>query len=143
MRRLNAGEHNFTSWDGTHLFYRSWHPRCLQGKALVLFHSGHEHSGRLAHVVEALDIPGVSFFAWDARGHGLSPGKRGYADSFRDLVRDADSFIGALISEFDIPEEDIAVLGHPFFQLPSELLGIGLGYCPDRSPHLAQEVGLV
>lgn len=112
MTSLNTGEHSFTSWDGARLFYRSWHPRCLQGKAVVLFHSGHEHSGRMAHVVEALDIPGVSFFAWDARGHGLSPGKRGYADSFHDLVRDADAFIAALTREFDIPEEDIAVLGH-------------------------------
>jgi len=109
---LITREHTFRSSDGTELFYRAWHPGCLQGKALVLFHSGHEHSGRLAHIPEALDLPGVSFFAWDARGHGLSPGKRGYADSFQDLIRDADVFVGALIEEFGFREEDIALLGN-------------------------------
>jgi len=33
-----------------------------------MFHRGHEHSGRLAHLVDELDLPDCDFFAWDARG---------------------------------------------------------------------------
>lgn len=41
------GEHFFTSSDNTALFYRHW-PALQPGakKVIVLFHRGHEHSGR-------------------------------------------------------------------------------------------------
>ena len=41
--------------------------------------------GRMAHLVDELDLPDFDFFAWDARGHGRSPGARGHAPSFGDL----------------------------------------------------------
>src|SRR3954467_5304884 len=43
---MNATEHTLTSWDGSQLFYRAWIPNPLPKKALLLFHRGHEHSGR-------------------------------------------------------------------------------------------------
>ena len=41
------GEHFFTTSDNTALFYRHW-PALQPGakKVIVLFHRGHEHSGR-------------------------------------------------------------------------------------------------
>ena len=51
--------------------------------AIVLFHRGHEHSGRMAHLVDELDLPDFDFFAWDARGHGRSPGERGFSAEHR------------------------------------------------------------
>ena len=56
--------------------------------AIVMFHRGHEHSGRMAHLPDELDLPDFDFFAWDARGHGRSPGARGHAPSFGTSVRD-------------------------------------------------------
>ena len=53
--------------------------------AVVLFHRGHEHGGRMAHLVDELDLPDFAFFAWDARGHGRSPGERGYSAEPRRL----------------------------------------------------------
>jgi hypothetical protein len=50
--------------------------------AIVLFHRGHEHGGRVAHLVDELDLPDFAFYAWDARGHGRSPGERGHSPSF-------------------------------------------------------------
>ena len=52
--------------------------RAAERAAVVLFHRGHEHGGRIAHLVDELDLPEFDFFAWDARGHGRSPGERGY-----------------------------------------------------------------
>lgn len=45
-------------------------------KAILLFHRGHEHSGRMAHLVEELQLPEFDFFAWDARGRAESPGEQ-------------------------------------------------------------------
>ncbi len=109
---LVCHEHRFHSWDGTELFYRAWHPGHSRDKALILFHGGHEHSGRFQDLVESLDLSDVSVFAWDARGHGRSPGARGDARHFHDLVRDADRFIAHVRDAHGIEIEDMVVLGH-------------------------------
>ena len=67
-------EHTMTLPDGVELFYRAWLPSVPTQKSLVIFHRGHEHSGRVQDIVEALDLRDVAIFAWDARGHGLRPG---------------------------------------------------------------------
>src|SRR6184192_983655 len=43
---MEATEHAMTSWDGAELFYRAWIPCERTDKAILLFHRGHEHSGR-------------------------------------------------------------------------------------------------
>ncbi|MBI3028242.1 MAG: alpha/beta fold hydrolase [Candidatus Rokubacteria bacterium] len=109
---LKPTEHFMTTWDGSRLFYRAWQPPIPSHKALVLFHRGHEHSGRLEDVVNALALDDVFVFAWDARGHGLSPGERGYANSFADLVKDAEAFVQHISTAHDIPVENMVVLAH-------------------------------
>ena len=51
-----AVERTFATFDGTELFYRFWPsiPAASKG-AIVLFHRGHEHGGRMAHLVDELD----------------------------------------------------------------------------------------
>ena len=44
------------TWDGTRLFYRAWLPASPTNKALILFHRGHEHSGRFQELVDSLDL---------------------------------------------------------------------------------------
>jgi alpha-beta hydrolase superfamily lysophospholipase len=85
---MNMTEHRFKSWDGTELFYRSWLPATPAKKALLLFHRGHEHSGRWQETVEALKLDDVAVFAWDARGHGHSPGDRGSAENLAAVIGD-------------------------------------------------------
>jgi alpha-beta hydrolase superfamily lysophospholipase/ubiquinone/menaquinone biosynthesis C-methylase UbiE len=105
-------ENTMTTWDGTKLFYRAWLPALPTSKALILFHRGHEHSGRFQELVDALDLEDVSVFAWDARGHGKSPGERGYATNFACLVKDADCFVRFIAQEHQVPMQNIVVLGH-------------------------------
>src|SRR2546421_83959 len=78
---MKMTEHSMKSWDGTPLFYRAWKPGRPTDKALLLFHRGHEHSGRWQEVVDLLKLDEFSIFAWDARGHGQSPGDRGSAEN--------------------------------------------------------------
>ena len=104
--------HALTLEDGTQLFYRAWIPSEPAQRALVIFHRGHEHSGRLEDVVRDLHLRDIAVFAWDARGHGHSEGPRGYAPSFSCTARDTDEFIRHVSHTHGIQVEDMVVLGH-------------------------------
>jgi len=104
-------ERHFATHDGQSLFYRHW--PATQGPrrgAVVLFHRGHEHGARMAHLVDELNLPDFDFFAWDARGHGRSPGQRGYSPSFATSVRDVQTFIDHIGEVHGVPERDIHVI---------------------------------
>ncbi|PSS59243.1 bifunctional alpha/beta hydrolase/class I SAM-dependent methyltransferase [Pseudomonas sp. BBP2017] len=109
-----AQDQTFTTHDGVALFYRHWPARSAAPdeprKAVLLFHRGHEHSGRIAHLVDELDLADVDFFAWDARGHGQSPGARGDSPSFATSARDVQTFCEHLAQAHGIDEENIAVI---------------------------------
>ena len=127
-------EQFFTTWDGARLFYRAWMPpeaspekppEHSATRALVLFHRGHEHSGRFDELARRLGLAGFAVFAWDARGHGKSRTEAGVTpheaggtacptstDSFACLVRDADCFVKHLVREHGIAIEDVAVVAH-------------------------------
>ncbi len=108
--RFTASEHTNTQPDGVELFYRAWLPATPTEKSLVIFHRGHEHSGRVQDIVEALDLADVAVFAWDARGHGRTPGERGYAPHFATLVKDVDCFVRHLAETFGKRPENMVVL---------------------------------
>lgn len=105
-----AQELSFTTHDGVSLFYRHWPSTLPRRGCVVMFHRGHEHSGRMAHLVDELGLPDFDVFAWDARGHGRSPGERGYSPSFATSVRDVQTFIEHIRDTYGIAEEDMAIL---------------------------------
>src|SRR5574338_805296 len=109
---MEAVETTFTTWDGAELFFRSWIPNIAAEKALLLFHRGHEHSGRWQETVDSLGLDEVAIFAWDARGHGRSPGRRGAARELRDLIKDVDAFVRHISSEHGIALENMVLLAH-------------------------------
>ncbi|MCP1621791.1 bifunctional alpha/beta hydrolase/class I SAM-dependent methyltransferase [Pseudomonas nitroreducens] len=108
-----SSNHHFVTHDGVELFYRHWpavagsdEPR----RAVLLFHRGHEHSGRIGHLADELDLPGFDVFAWDARGHGQSPGARGDSPSFGTSVRDVQTFVEHIASTYGVAISDMAVV---------------------------------
>ena len=106
-----AVERSFTTHDGVALSYRHW-PAVAgpeQG-AILMFHRGHEHSGRMAHLVDELGLPQFAFFAWDARGHGRSPGARGDSPSFMTGVRDVQTFVDHLAAEHGVAPERTGIV---------------------------------
>jgi alpha-beta hydrolase superfamily lysophospholipase/SAM-dependent methyltransferase len=109
---MNLTEHTFVSHDGTKLFYRTWMPSRPTDKALLLFHRGHEHSGRWEETVAALGLKDIAVFAWDARGHGRSPGERGSAENLGAVIRDMESFARHIATHHNIPLENMVVLAH-------------------------------
>lgn len=107
-----AAERSMRLQDGTGIFYRAWLPATPTDRALLVFHRGHEHSGRLADVVEALGLDDVAVFAWDARGHGKSDGERGFAPSFARMVADMDEFVRHVCAEHGFDIGNVTVLAH-------------------------------
>ena len=103
-------ELHFETHDGVSLFYRHWPAAGTPRGAVVMFHRGHEHSGRIAHLADELNLPDFDFFAWDARGHGHSPGVRGYSPSFGTSVRDVQTFVEHIRDTYGIALADMAVL---------------------------------
>jgi len=104
-------EKAFASHDGVELFYRVWPARSGTARgAIVLLHRGHEHGGRVAHIAAELGLDDFAFYAWDARGHGRSPGERGHSPSFAHSVRDLDCFVRHISETDGFAMEDIAVV---------------------------------
>jgi alpha-beta hydrolase superfamily lysophospholipase len=103
-------EHKFLTHDGVELFYRFWPAVGTPRGAVVLLHRGHEHSGRVAHLADELDLPDFAFFAWDARGHGHSPGERGFSPSLGTSVRDVQTFVDHIAKTHGIAVEEMAVI---------------------------------
>ncbi len=54
----------------------------------------------------------VAIFAWDARGHGHSPGERGAANSLLDVIKDVDCFVRHVSKQHCIRPENMIVLAH-------------------------------
>ncbi|MGZ8940258.1 MAG: bifunctional alpha/beta hydrolase/class I SAM-dependent methyltransferase [Limisphaerales bacterium] len=108
VRRI---EGTFVSHDGTDLFYRGWLPEGFD-KAVLLFHRGHEHSGRWEETVERMGFKDAAVFAWDARGHGRSAGERGSAKHLGVLVQDVEEWVRHLKGEYGLREEQLVVVAH-------------------------------
>lgn len=106
-----AQSHAFVAHDGQRIAYRHWPATGDVPKgAVLLFHRGHEHGGRMAHLVEELDLPDLAFFAWDARGHGLSDGERGDAPDFATYARDVQSLVEHIEDQHGTSVADLLVV---------------------------------
>lgn len=105
-------ERQFFTSDNVTLFYRYWPAQTATAapKVIVLFHRGHEHSGRLQHIVDELAMPDTVFYAWDARGHGRSPGQRGYSPSLACSVQDVDDFVRFAAADSQAALDDVMVI---------------------------------
>lgn len=68
----NVEERYFATHDGEQLFYRHWPAEGQARGAILLLHRGHEHSGRVAHLVDELGLGDFDFFAWDAWARSLT-----------------------------------------------------------------------
>ncbi|HRL33561.1 MAG TPA: alpha/beta fold hydrolase, partial [Neisseria sp.] len=108
---MTEQQHTFSTRDGTELFYR-YRPAKdgSSDKAVVLFHRGHEHSARMMHIADEAGLDEFAYFAWDARGHGESPGERGDSPSLAVSVADIQDFFDHIQTAWGIAPQNTAVI---------------------------------
>lgn len=112
----------FKTFDGTELVYRSWKPEVEVAKkdsniseckrAMIVIHRGHEHSGRLDEIVQNTAMEGMWAFGYDGRGHGESPGARGYAEDFSYLTKDLDTFVKYVCQNYEFDISNVTVVAN-------------------------------
>ncbi|MCA9921711.1 MAG: lysophospholipase [Anaerolineales bacterium] len=103
-------EGTFTGVGDLSLFYQSWHPETAVRAVLVIVHGLGEHSGRYFNVINHLVPKGYTIYAFDHRGHGRSPGPRGFINAYIEFRGDVDNFL-QLVRERE-PERPLFLMGH-------------------------------
>jgi len=106
VRRI---EDRFEGAGGQKLFRRAWlpaSPDCL----IVVVHGFGEHCGRYEALGRWFAQRGAAVHAYDQRGHGRTPGKRGHADSFDLMLDDLEAFIAFVRGQH--PGLPLTLLGH-------------------------------
>jgi alpha-beta hydrolase superfamily lysophospholipase len=106
-------EGTFYGYDRLSLYYQSWQPDETAQAVLLIVHGHGEHGGRYKNVVDHLVPQGYAIYALDHRGHGRSPGQRGYINSMAEYRGD----VGGLLR--------LATNNHP--RLPIFILGHSMG----------------
>jgi alpha-beta hydrolase superfamily lysophospholipase len=74
-------------------------------------HGFGEHSGRYERFATGMAAHGMSTYAMDLRGHGNSPGQRGYVDAWSQWTDDASAFVRQIEA---IAGTEVVPLGHSF-----------------------------
>ena len=118
----------FDTFDRNKIFYRKWNFE-KDKKTLIIIHRGHEHSERLNILTQDEKFLKYNIFAYDLRGHGYTKIKS--SPNSMDYVRDLDSFVKHIKSEYQIKEEDI-------FIIANSIGGVILSaYVHDFAPNIA------
>jgi len=103
-------EKTFKGQGGLELYYQRWRPESTPRAVLAVVHGLGEHSGRYGNVVNWFVPKGYAVYAFDMRGHGRSPGKRGYIESFAQVRGDVRAFLDLVQSRE--PGAVLFLLGH-------------------------------
>lgn len=90
-----ADRHGYvTSSDQTRLFYRHWPASpAWNGRVVVVLHGIGYHSAPYQVIADALNPHGTEVYGLDARGHGLSQGRRGYVGTSVEVGADVECMI--------------------------------------------------
>lgn len=137
--KIQHKEDRFPCTDGNQLFYQSWIPHEAPHAVLIIVHGFSDHSGRYMTIVDNLVPRRIAVYSFDQRGHGRSPGQRGYINSFSEYRDDVLTFTRLVAGqEPDIP---LFLLGHSM----GGLIGLDFGlHHPQEvngviasSPHLS------
>lgn len=100
----------FTGHGGMNLTYQRWRAEGPPKAILPIVHGYGEHCGRYRNVVDWFVPRGYSVYAFDLRGHGHSPGKRGELKSFGEYREDVRAFLDMVRKEE--PGTPVYLVGH-------------------------------
>lgn len=103
-------EGKFAGAGGLELFYQAWQPDTPPRAVIAIVHGLGEHSGRYLNMVNRLAPHGYSLYGFDLRGHGRSPGQRGYINSWEEYREDVRAFLRFVNKQE--PDRPLFLLGH-------------------------------
>jgi alpha-beta hydrolase superfamily lysophospholipase len=103
-------EGSFRGVDGLELYCQAWRPEAAPRAVLAVTHGFGEHSGRYKNVVDHFVPRGYAVYGFDLRGHGRSPGKRGFIRSWSDYRGDTAAFL-KMVAEKE-PRRPLFLYGH-------------------------------
>jgi alpha-beta hydrolase superfamily lysophospholipase len=86
-------EYRWKSYDGLELYGQAWTTEGKPKAIINLLHNHGEHSGIYEDFARNLTDSNYNIVSMDLRGHGRSEGKRGYASSYRKLIKDLETLI--------------------------------------------------
>ena len=110
------------------LYYQSWHPPDLAKAVVVVVHGHGGHSGIFTRLVEYLVDRDYIIYSFDLRGHGRSPGQRGYINCWAEYRADLAAFLQLVRTQ----ESQL-----PLFLIGQSMGGtIALDYLLRESPQL-------
>jgi alpha-beta hydrolase superfamily lysophospholipase len=99
--------------DGTALHTYRWTSRAAEqqsGAVILIAHGYSEYGRRYDRVARYLVSRGHPVYAYDARGHGFSPGQRGYIDGYARYVDDCTDVAREIGRRY--PQRPLVLLGH-------------------------------
>jgi len=127
--------HKTYTWkasDGTEMFGQDWTIDNANA-AVVIVHGMGEHSGRYAHVAEAMNTAGYSCYGFDHRGHGKTAGKKGHTPSYDVLLDTVDDVLKRAVTEN--PNKPVFIYGHSMGG------NVTLNFALRRSPKVTGVIG--
>lgn len=107
---MKHSEDTFLGTGDLKLFYQTWQPDQAARAVLVIVHGLGEHGGRYMNLVNHLVPKGFAIYAFDQRGYGRSPGKKGFINSWSEYREDVRTFV-ELVREQE-GERPFFIMGH-------------------------------
>jgi alpha-beta hydrolase superfamily lysophospholipase len=107
---ITMNQLTFSGYGGLELYYQRWRADGPPKAVLPIVHGYNEHSGRYGNVVDWFVPRGYSVYAFDLRGHGHSPGRRGELRDFGEFREDVRAFLD-LVHEAE-PGRPVFLVGH-------------------------------
>ena len=104
----------FAGWNQMPLFYQCWAPGIPPQGIVALVHGLGSHSGLFDNIVQALIPQGYIVYGLDLRGHGRSPGQRGYINSWEEFRGDLACFLDHIVAlhQNNTPKLPLFLIGH-------------------------------
>lgn len=96
---MNHVQGTFKGFDNLSLYFQSWYPRGYTQAIVVMLHGLGSHSDEFSPAVEYLVAQGYEVHAFDLRGHGRSPGQRGYINAWIEFREDVHAFLKHIYSQ--------------------------------------------
>jgi acylglycerol lipase len=119
-------ESSFKGQNNFDLYMQVWTPPGDPASVVILVHGIAEHCGRYSQFADFLASRGMAVYTFDLRGHGKSPGQKGYVEHFAYFMQDLAQLV-KLVKSLN-PDKKIFLFGHSMGAVISLAYASGYGH---------------